>query len=134
MNFSRRDKQFGASNLAKEFAFFLNDGPDNLATTQTQSHVSFGWHNLSLIGEHATWNFISILPHEDFWTLPLHSFKILSDAPISRRPLHPLHTICSVLDDCRVIVDTGSSGIGIPAMFHDKILAILTEVKIIIYF
>ena len=31
--------------------------------------------------------------------------------------------------DCRIIVDTGSSGIGVPRMFYDDILAILTQGK-----
>ena len=39
------------------------------------------------------------------------------------------YNFCDLMSDCRIVVDTGSSGIGVPRMYYEDLLAILTEDK-----
>ena len=53
-----KDPHFGSQNLRKEFAFYLSTSNRK---SDFPSHVSFGWHNLSLIGVSAKWNYSPVL-------------------------------------------------------------------------
>ena len=58
-----KDAQFGVQNLRKEFAFYLSAGNRN---DDIPSHVTFGWHNLSLVGKSARWNYSPVLKKKVF--------------------------------------------------------------------
>ena len=109
------------SGLLKQFAFFLNSDPDDLTMP---SHVTFGWHNLSLAGKNAAWNFSPLVTSNTFWTLNLKKFQIVSHMKATDEIL----SLC-VGENCRLIVDTGTSGIGVPYRYYEKAIKILTEGK-----
>lgn len=109
------------SGLLKQFAFFLNSDPDDLTMP---SHVTFGWHNLSLAGKNAAWNFSPLVTSNTFWTLNLKKFQIVSHVKATDEIL----SLC-VGENCRLIVDTGTSGIGVPYRYYEKAIKILTEGK-----
>ena len=123
-----RDKQFGVQSLQKQFAFFLNHGHDPNDRNSVPSHVTFGWHNLSIVGPGAVWHYSPILnkKDEDFWALQLNAFWIKSDSSVDRSLDF---RVCDRMSDCRIIVDTGSSGIGVPGMYYSQVLSALTSNK-----
>jgi hypothetical protein len=102
----------GISILSMQFAVFLANDED----FSPESHISFGWYNLSLVGTNASWHYAPIVPHEPFWAVRMTSFDIFQS--LDNRD--PIMSVCEENDDCRAIVDTGSSGIGVPSMFYEK--------------
>jgi hypothetical protein len=113
--------------MLKQFSVYIN--PDYSEKKHDHpSHIAFGWNNLSMIGKNAVWNFIPILPREDFWTLRIKSFEMWNNINMNKIKNHLLQ-VCDILSDCRAIVDTGSSYLGIPAMFYDTVLTVLTKVR-----
>ena len=78
------------------------------------------------MGKNASWNFVPLLHkrNEDFWAVQLRTFYIVNNLDDKLEQ----HRVCDVTSDCRIIVDTGSSGIGIPGMYYKEILAQITKV------
>lgn len=113
----------GDSRLLKEFAFFLNSDPDD---TSMPSHVTFGWHNLSLAGKNAEWNYNPLITSDTFWTLNLKEFQVSKRSQDGANK--EVLSMCKS-EGCRLIVDTGTSGIGIPYRYYEKAIAVLTEGK-----
>ena len=109
------------SGLRRQFAFFLNSDPDDLSMP---SHVTFGWHNLSLAGNNAAWHFSPLVTSRTFWTLDLKRFQVIDRLEASGEKL----SLCMV-GDCKLIVDTGTSGIGIPYRYYGRVMKVLTEGK-----
>ena len=102
----------GNVKLSKQFAVFLADNED----ASLESQITFGWYNLSLVGTNGAWHYAPIVPREPFWAVRMISFDIFQS--LDNR--NPILSVCEKNDDCRAIVDTGSSGIGVPSMFYDK--------------
>jgi len=107
-----KDMKQGTTKLSKEFAVYLTDEADEGKT----SHITFGWHNLSLVGNRGSWNYVPIVPYEPFWSVRMSAFTIFENMDKK----DTLLSVCSKGDDCRAIIDTGTSGIGIPGMFYDQ--------------
>ena len=113
--------------MLKQFSLYINPAYSEKKHDHP-SHIAFGWNNLSIIGKNAVWNLIPIIPREDFWTLRIKSFEMWKDINMDKMKSHLLQ-VCDILSDCRAIVDTGSSYLGIPAMYYDTILTVLTKVR-----
>lgn len=109
-------------NLREEFAFFLNSDP---LDASMPSHITIGWHNLSLAGPNAVWYFSPLLSSTGFWTLNLRRFHV----SIGGTNKQQLYSTCTMSGECRLIVDTGTSGIGIPFRYYQEILDVLTVGK-----
>ena len=82
------------SRLLKQFAFFLNSDPDDLTMP---SHVTFGWHNLSLAGKNAEWNFSPLVTSHTFWTLDFKKFQTFSRTTKCLRFESPLLFLLAVM-------------------------------------
>ncbi len=103
----------GISILSMQFAVFLANDED----FSPESHISFGWYNLSLVGTNASWHYAPIVPHEPFWAVRMTSFDIFQS--LDNRD--PIMSVCEENDDCRAIVDTGSSGSEYHPCFMKKV-------------
>ena len=104
--------KLGIAKLSMQFAVFLSNNEDS----SLDSHISFGWNNLSLVGADASWHYAPIVPHEPFWAVRMISFDIFQSLDNN----DPIMSVCEENDDCRAIVDTGTSGIGVPSMYYEK--------------
>jgi len=113
------------------FSLYLSNDPKD---TEHVSHIWFGGFDLSIVGENATWLFTPLLRRGAFkyWTVKMTGFKVLENAitsgtDVMRNVLTGANIIADMcLDGCFAIVDTGTSGIGIPEPYFSTVVAIIT--------
>ena len=79
-----KDAQFGVQNLRKEFAFYLSTGSRK---NDVPSHITFGWHNLSLVGVSGTWNYSPVLKKKVFYCLNVSICSTISATYLLMSPL-----------------------------------------------
>jgi hypothetical protein len=101
------------SGMDPVFAFFLNsDSGDE----KHPSHVSFGSYDISIVSPTAKLHWFSISSVGMFWSLSIEAFELQHDT--RGNIFNPY--VCS--GGCRAIVDSGTSGIGVPAQYYDALL------------
>jgi len=109
--------------IPKLFSIFFSNNPNDPASS---SHIWFGGYDLSIVGENAQWYFTPVMQRSynelkywgvkmtGFWLLDSSSGNTLAEMRISSQ-------------GCYAIVDTGTSGIGIPEHFYSEVVDFITK-------
>jgi len=109
--------------IPKLFSMYLSNDPKDITHP---SHLWIGGYDLGIVGTEANWYFTPVVRRTfgdfKFWAVKMYSFKAVEGSGDSATVLSDA---CS--SGCFVIVDTGTSGIGIPEPFHDEIVQIITR-------
>ena len=86
------------------------------------SFIDFGSYDLNIVSPEASWTYIPVAKTGFYWVIEVASYSVETE---SSKP--PLLSACSVDISCFAVVDSGTSGIGLPtAIFSQTIQAIST--------
>merc|ERR1711871_1271161 len=103
--------------MGKLFAMFLNSDPDD---SKNPSHISFGWYDLSIVGNNAKFHYSPVKTYDTYWGIYMTGFSIVDTKTQEQLIPDP----CAK-DKCNTIVDSGTSGLAVPdAIFEQILLAI----------
>lgn len=97
------------------FSVYLSTKPDD-----DKSHLSFGSYDLSLVGKNATWHYTPLVRRggEDstlkYWLTKLNGVDLEKSG-----------SWCH--DGCYAIIDSGTSGLGVPDSAYDDFVASITR-------
>jgi len=109
--------------IPKLFSIFFSNDPDYL---DSPSHIWFGGYDLAIVGDNATWHFTPVIQRDygdlKYWGVKMTGFQLVGSD--SRDVLAEMYLSSQ---GCYAIVDTGTSGIGIPQQFYSEIVEFLTK-------
>jgi len=94
---------------APHFGFFLTDGEDN-----EESEIAFGGHNPARLLEPLAWTNVS-RPELGYWQVEVLAVRVGTATMEFCRSGH-----------CNAILDTGTSHLGIPNLYHEALSKMLT--------
>lgn len=105
------------------FSMFLSSDPNY------PSVLTYGGYNLSLVGPNATWLYTPIIRldknHLTYWTVGMLNVLI---EPANKQHIHArVESFCSPSSPCITIVDSGTSGIGVPTRLFRTFVAAVTQ-------
>lgn len=92
------------------FAFYMNT-----VLGSSDSHMSLGWYDISFGGKDPTLHWRKLATKNNYWTVNAEAFSVVKDGDSL------IETACES-SSCPVLVDTGTSGIGVPSIFYDKVM------------
>jgi cathepsin D len=130
--------------MNKQFSIFLSSDFSGTHTTSPTSQIIFGGTNLSLLGRpNASFYYTPVVRSSNvqhqltYWTLSLLVFEIRANdvqndhtsSVLSSAQQSTDFFLCEYGRSCYAIVDSGTSGIGVPADYYDAVLYALTEGK-----
>jgi len=102
------------------FSLYLSSDPKD---TANPSNIWFGGYDLQIAGNNASWYYTPLMKRSygdfKFWAIKMPNFKVIGKSG------DVLAHMCSY--GCFAIVDTGTSGIGIPSQYFTVVLNIITE-------
>lgn len=115
-------------NLSHSFSIYLSADPDD---DEKPSIITFGGYDLSIVKETAVFYYTPIIKDTTaltYWTISIVSFEI-GDSSVftSIDDVNSVFSVCSYGEHCLAIVDSGTSGIGIPDEYYDTILSMVTQ-------
>jgi len=109
--------------IPKLFSIFFSNDPDDL---YFPSHIWFGGYDLSIVGENARWYFAPVMQRNigelKYWGVKMTGLQLLDSS--SGQTLAEMKISTQGL---YAIVDTGTSGIGIPEEFYSDVVGFITE-------
>jgi len=108
------------------FSVFLSTNPSDFTHP---SHLWFGGYNLDIVGENATWHYSPVVRRSydtfTYWEVKMSSFQIRNPQNNYGNSSDVIFEACSA--GCFAIIDTGSSGIGVPELFFYDIVNAVTK-------
>lgn len=121
-------------NLTHAFSIYLSSNPDD---TDNPSMIQFGGYNLSVVGNNASFYYTPVVRTSSiftYWTVSLTLFEISLSSPSSfsssgssfADDADVVYSACDYGEVCLAIVDSGTSGIGIPTSYYNSILSMVT--------
>lgn len=127
-------------NTSTSFSIFLSSNP---LDEDKVSSITFGGYDLSLVSEDAEFFYTPVVATStsfSYWTVSMTGFAIgFSDGEYSSpSSVSDIYSVCassasisiSISEpSCFAIVDSGTSGIGIPIVYYDAVLSIVTNGK-----
>eukprot|EP01036_Dinobryon_divergens_P024648 gene24648-33120_t len=128
------------SNINKSFSLYLNSDPKDKTFP---SFISFGSYDLSIVGPNAKFFYTPVIRYDNkltYWAVSLTSFKV-SVIPSSLDDDDSLSSLLAsggleedkialslcTYSTCIAVVDSGTSGIGIPAAYYDTVIDYVTR-------
>jgi len=103
--------QFSQQSTAPYFAMFLGDGDDG-----ENSEIAIGGYNSERLSGVLNWAPVA-MPKLGFWNLKIRSVRIGDKTVINCKK-----------ENCKAIVDTGTSHLGVPSTKHDIFQDMLSQV------
>ena len=113
--------------LSQSFSMYLSSDPDD---EMTPSKIIFGDYDLGIVGEEAQFFYSPIVRYTDvltYWTVGMKSFVVgTSNQFMGANNVEVAFSVCSYGTTCLAIVDSGTSGLGIPMEYYQSVLTTVT--------
>ena len=113
--------------LSQSFSMYLSSDPDD---ETTPSKIIFGDYDLTIVGEQAQFFYSPIVRYTDvltYWTVGMKSFVVgTSNQFMGASNVEVAFSVCSYGTTCLAIVDSGTSGLGIPMEYYQSVLTTVT--------
>jgi len=104
--------------------YFSNDAKN----TEKQSHIWFGGYDLNVVSSNASWYYTPVIRRTygyfKHWAVKMTGFQVFEHNTGLKDVVADM---CSA--GCFAIVDTGTTGIGIPELFYYDVVDLITEGK-----
>jgi len=108
--------------IPKLFSIFFSKDPSD---SENPSHIWFGGYDLSVVGNNSMWHMTPVVQRSygqlEHWGVNLAGFQLVA---ASGELVAELHVSSQ---GCFAIVDTGTSGLGIPEQFYSEVISFATK-------
>jgi hypothetical protein len=119
-------------NLSHSFSIYLSTDPEDVSKP---SSITFGGYDLSIVSETAEFYYTPVVRDASdftYWTVSMNAFEVLETNEFFSEfddDVTASFSVCRYGDTCLAIIDSGTSGIGIPTQYMSDILTLVTAGK-----
>lgn len=113
--------------LNQSFSFYLDTDPTD---STSPSLIMIGGYDLSLVSSTASFYYTPVIRDSiqfTYWSISLIGFEISTESTYTSTDDVVIQFSVCTISSCLAIVDTGTSGIGIPELYYDNVVSVVTN-------